>query len=171
VSTHVATIGDSITRYQYMSLAHLVEGGWGVPSPLQGFWLTNCSRSGTCRVPPDEFDRQLDRAAAGDVDWKQPFPEAIRRTGALRKLLPKPDVAIYSRGLWGLLNESRAKQIMPSLACTTGSAERVPAVATSDPPPRTTGRCTRSTTTFGTSSSTSGRTCSAPAARTSTTRT
>jgi hypothetical protein len=30
-------------------------------------------------------------------------------------LLPKPDVAIYSRGLWGLLNESRARQIMPSL--------------------------------------------------------
>jgi hypothetical protein len=123
------------------TLSYVFEGGWGdPPSPLQGFWLTNCLSSGTCRVPPEEFDRRLKRAAAADVDWRQTFPEAIQKGGAVRALLPKPDVAICTAADCGGCSTNRAPG-RSCRACTTVWAGKIPVGASSYLPRPTTGRC------------------------------
>lgn len=92
------------------------ELGWGdSPVPLQGFNFTNCSRTGTCRTSVERMAQYENRSLEHDFDWQQTFPEAIDKGGMLRTLLPKPDITLYNRGIWGLLEDARAQKILPVL--------------------------------------------------------
>jgi hypothetical protein len=53
------------------------------------------------------------RAVDGDFDWNEPLYEALN--GTLRSILPPVDIAIYNRGLWGILGKERAQVTMPVL--------------------------------------------------------
>jgi hypothetical protein len=98
------------------TLSYNFEFGWGDnPWPLQGFWYTNCTRTGTCRLSFEELEQRYNRSIANDFDWQQHFPDAIDKGGVLRTVLPKPDIAIYNRGHWGSLSSARAEKIMPVL--------------------------------------------------------
>jgi hypothetical protein len=98
------------------TLSYNFEFGWGDdPWPLQGFWYTNCTRTGTCRLSFDELEHRYNRSIANDYDWQQKLPDAIDKGGVLRTVLPKPDIAIYNRGHWGSLNADRAGKVMPAL--------------------------------------------------------
>jgi hypothetical protein len=114
-------------------LSYSSEAGWGeTPRPLRGFFYSNCSSAGTCRRTDQDTLLIYNRSHVGDFDWSQTFPEAIYRNGTLRSVLPRPTIAIYNRGIWGRLSETRAQAIMPALYDWVGrNDEGVPA-ATAD---------------------------------------
>jgi hypothetical protein len=103
--------GDSRALLSYVA----ETGFWEVPVPVRGFFFTNCSSEGTCRRTAEDSLKIQERSHRSDLDWRQAFPEAIDRNGTLRDVLPRPDVAIYNRGVWRQLEEYRAKLIMPVL--------------------------------------------------------
>jgi hypothetical protein len=98
-------------------LSYAYEAGWGnAPRPLQGYYYTNCSYTGSCRKTKKMMRELANRSLAKDFDWQQSFPEAIGKNGTLRTVLPRrPDYLFYNRGVWGRLSEARAKLIMPAL--------------------------------------------------------
>jgi hypothetical protein len=98
-------------------MSFLYELGWNKDvKPLKGFAFTNCALNGTCRLSREQIQVYGTRAANNSFDWQQDFVEALHpKNGTLRELLPKVDIAIYNRGLWGRLEAERATRLFPRL--------------------------------------------------------
>jgi hypothetical protein len=97
-----------------VKISYISEIGWGVdPTPVHGWNFTDCAFEGKCRTTKDDSEMLFQRAVDGDFDWNEPLYEALN--GTLRSILPPVDIAIYNRGLWGILGKERAQVTMPVL--------------------------------------------------------
>ena len=104
---------DEITGAR-VKISYICETGFGaIPAPIQGWNFTTCAYNGTCQVTKNDSEKLLNRSKAHDWDWNETLDKALNDT--LQKILPLVDIAIYNRGLWGVLSKDMAKKVMPLL--------------------------------------------------------
>jgi hypothetical protein len=110
-------------------LSYSMEVGWNDDSILTPGWnYTGCAHDGTCRYTQGQYDDNIRRCNAGEVDWK--YPSVVEAFGgggnssaggdggkATVFLEQNADVdyVFYNRGLWGKIPVERAQQLMKLL--------------------------------------------------------
>ena len=114
-------------------LSYTMESGWNEESIMSPGWnYTGCAFGGTCRYTRDQYDDNIRRCDAGDVDWKysslvEAFggseggeetndadnapPNERNMTVFLEQYLDV-NYVLYNRGLWGKIPEGRARRMM-----------------------------------------------------------
>jgi hypothetical protein len=152
-------------------LSFAMEFGWNEESILSPGWnYTGCAFNGTCRYTQGQYDDNIQRCNAGDVDWKySSVVEAFggsdsgggdsggsggaeetndattnkrNRTIFLEQYLDV-NYVFYNRGLWGKIPEGRARRMMKLLHDFTTPLAR----AKSSDGDHTTNRCFYKSTT------------------------
>ena len=109
------TTNSDLTRRIILSFSG--EAGWAnTPDPVHGFDFTGCGKDGTCNYTDELWASRLERHRNMSYDFSEPFEDAIGPNGCLRKQLPPVDIALYNRGLWGVLgNETKNKILFDNL--------------------------------------------------------
>ena len=136
VENFLYTSNNNITN---TTVSFYFEAGWGdTPRPIKGFQFTDCSQEGRCRQDETLMATRVQRASRADYDWSHPLEDAMRWPNGTFYTAHdhRVDVAIYNRGLWGLLTEPRARLLLPLFEnlvqdrcffkSTTGSPRRSP---------------------------------------------
>ena len=110
-------MGDSRVKISFIN-----EIGWGEnPFPVHGWNFTGCSYDGTCRTSQNKSEDLLKLSEHGAWDWNGILQDVVN--GTIQAFLPAIDIAIYNRGLWGVLNADRAERIMPLLHNLVGDGQ------------------------------------------------
>jgi hypothetical protein len=133
-SQSVRTSPYSVENMQYITseedgrtkLSLISEVGWFGTERFVGWKFTGCAHNASCRYTPEQYEDNLKRYEADEFDWNYPLiTDAFGPNGTLfREQHSDHNYVFYNRGLWGQIQEDKAKKMMESLHNITSTRTR-----------------------------------------------
>ena len=116
---------ESVENMQYITseedgrtnLMYVTEIGWSGTERFVGWKFTGCAHNASCRYTPEQYEHNLKRYTANEFDWNYTLiTDAFGPNGTLyREQHLDHNYVFYNRGLWGKIQEDKAKKMMESL--------------------------------------------------------
>ena len=118
---YISSEEDGRTKLSFVS-----ELGWFGTEPFTGWKFTGCAHNASCRYTDERYEHNLKRHKANDFDYNYTsITEAFGSYGtSFRDQYLDTTYAFYNRGLWGQIQEEKAKKMMASLHDITGGNEK-----------------------------------------------
>eukprot|EP00521_Asterionellopsis_glacialis_P009395 CAMPEP_0195286238 /NCGR_PEP_ID=MMETSP0707-20130614/3760_1 /TAXON_ID=33640 /ORGANISM="Asterionellopsis glacialis, Strain CCMP134" /LENGTH=444 /DNA_ID=CAMNT_0040345847 /DNA_START=318 /DNA_END=1649 /DNA_ORIENTATION=+ len=103
-------------------LSMVFEVGFKGTERFRGWNFDGCAYNASCRYSAEEYETNIERANKKDFDWDYPnISTAFGPDGTqFHKLHEDTNYVFYNRGLWGTIQDQKAKDMLKSMYEMTG---------------------------------------------------